>query len=37
MFGLDAGLALPAVGDERTVGCARVVEAGDVVALGANG
>ena len=37
MFGVDAGLALPAVGDERAVRCARVVETSDVVALRANG
>lgn len=34
MFGVDAGFALPAVGDERTVGGARVIEASDVVVLG---
>jgi hypothetical protein len=34
MFGVDAGFALPAVGDEPSVGGARVTKASDVVALG---
>ena len=37
MFGVDAGFAFPAVGDERAAGGRRVVEAGDVVALGVAG
>lgn len=33
MFGVDAGFALPAVGDERAIGGSGVVKAGDVVAF----
>jgi len=34
VFGFDAGLAVPAVGDEQAACGSGVVEAGDVVALG---